>query len=93
MPNYEYKCFSCEHVFEEFLPIAKRSSPEKKACPSCGEKKVKQVILSCPNIAGEYGKDIHSAKGGFKDAMQRVCNAPGIKGSKKEKELKNRYGL
>lgn len=37
--------------------------------------------------------DIRKAKGGFKDAMQKVCEAPGIKGSRREKQLKDRYGL
>jgi hypothetical protein len=37
--------------------------------------------------------DIHKAKGGFKDAMQRVADAPGIKGSRRAKELKDKYNL
>lgn len=93
MPYYEYKCFSCEHIFEEFLPISKRNKPEKKPCSSCGEKKIKQVILSSPNVGVDFGVDIRKANGGFKDAMQRVCEAPGIKGSKRAKELKERYSL
>lgn len=93
MPFYDYKCTSCEHVFEQFLPMKKRNQPEKKPCPNCSNKTIKQTILSCPNVGIDYNMDIHRAKGGFKDAMQRVCEAPGIKGSRREKELKNRYGL
>ena len=93
MPTYEYKCSSCEYVFEDFLPIAKRTKPTKAPCPSCGEKKVKQAFITLPNIGVDMGVDIHKAKGGFKDAMQRVCSAPGIKGSRREKELKDRYNL
>jgi putative FmdB family regulatory protein len=93
MPYYDYKCYSCEHVFEEFLKMSERTKPEKKPCPACGEKKVKQAILTSPNVGIDFTVDIHKAKGGFKDAMQRVCEAPGIKNSKRAKQLKDRYGL
>lgn len=93
MPNYEYKCMNCENVFEHFSLIKDRSKPEKKPCTICGEKKIKQVILTVPFMQMDSRNDIHSAKGGFKDAMQRVTEAPGIKGSKRAKELKERYNL
>lgn len=93
MPTYEYRCNACQETFEEFLPLAKRKTPEKKACPCCGEKRVKQVVLSSPSVGVDLGKDIHKATGGFKDAMQKVCDAPGIKNSKRASELKARYNL
>jgi putative FmdB family regulatory protein len=93
MPTYEYRCGACQETFEEFLPLAKRKKPEQKPCPNCSEKRVKQTILSTPNVGVDMGKDIHKASGGFKDAMQKVCEAPGIKGSKREKDLKARYNL
>jgi hypothetical protein len=33
------------------------------------------------------------ATGQFKDIMQKVSQAPGIKGSARERALKNRYGI
>jgi hypothetical protein len=51
------------------------------------------VIISSPNVGVDFGMDIHKAKGGFKDAMQRVADAPGIKGSRRAKELKDKYNL
>jgi len=93
MPFYDYKCLSCQHAFEEFLPMKQRKKPETKPCTKCGEKRVQQVIVSSPNIGVDYSMDVHKAKGGFRDAMQRVADAPGIKGSKRAKELKDRYNL
>ena len=46
MPFYDYKCEKCEHTWEEMLKIKDHKKPEKKPCPKCGEKKVKQIILN-----------------------------------------------
>ena len=48
MPTYEYYCKSCEHRFDEFLMIKDRGKPEKKPCPACGEKTVKQGYFTPP---------------------------------------------
>ena len=93
MPFYDYKCSACQGVFELFLPMKQRKKPEVQPCPKCGEKRVQQIILSSPNVGVDLGMDIHKAKGGFKDAMQRVADAPGIKGSKRAKDLKDRFNL
>lgn len=93
MPTYEYKCKSCECVFEEFLPMTKRRTPTKKPCSNCGLKEVEQVILTCPSIGVDFGLDIHRATGGFKEAMNKVCETPGVKNSVRSKYLKDRYNL
>ena len=40
MPNYSFKCESCDHSFETFLKIAERDNPIKEPCPSCKKKKI-----------------------------------------------------
>lgn len=40
MPIYEYKCESCEKIFEE-LVLPGEKEPEK--CPECGTKTLKKV--------------------------------------------------
>ena len=93
MPFYDYKCTACEETFEMFVSMKERKKPETKPCPKCGEKKIKQTILSSPNVCVDLGMDIHKAKGGFKDAMQKIAEAPGIKGSRRAKDLKDRFNL
>lgn len=93
MPTYEYKCEKCDYYFEEFLQIKDRKKPEKKNCKNCGEKKIKQVCMTVPNVSVDSTIDIHKARGGFKDVIQRVAEAPGIKNSKRAKQLKDRYGV
>ena len=41
MPTYEYKCFACDHVFEQFQSIT--AAPIKR-CPQCGKAKVKRLL-------------------------------------------------
>ena len=92
MPFYDYKCEACGHIFEEMLKIKDHKKPEKKPCPNCKEKKVKQIILSAPNFAVDTDMRVtNKAKGGFKDVMQKSLS--GIKGTKAERYWKNRYGL
>jgi putative FmdB family regulatory protein len=92
MPFYDYKCLECQEKFELFVPMAKRKKAEKDPCPSCGVKRVKQVIESCPNVGVDMGKDIHKATGAFKDAMQRVAEAPGMS-KRRAADFKARYNL
>jgi putative FmdB family regulatory protein len=39
MPQYEFRCESCEKSFETTLTITERANLEVK-CPSCGSDKV-----------------------------------------------------
>jgi len=41
MPTYDYKCFACEHQFEQFQSI--KAEPIRK-CPRCGKLKVKRLL-------------------------------------------------
>jgi|APGre2960657505_1045072.scaffolds.fasta_scaffold73234_1 putative FmdB family regulatory protein len=92
MPNYEYLCHACHHTFEEFFKIDDRKKPEKRKCPACGEKKVKQECLTAPGMAMDPSMDVtRKASGGFKDVMEKTLK--GIKGTQAERYWKNRYGL
>ena len=41
MPTYDYQCFACNYVFEEFQKIT--ADPISK-CPKCSEEKVKRLV-------------------------------------------------
>jgi hypothetical protein len=92
MPFYDYRCEKCEHTWEEMLKIKDHKKPEKKPCPKCGEKSVKQIILSVPGFAVDTSMQVtNKATGGFKDVMQKTLS--GLKGTKAERYWKNRYGI
>ena len=54
MPAYDYKCKSCENVFEEFRTIAKRN--EVGECPECGSS---EVEMSFGNSSLKIGDPVH----------------------------------
>ena len=69
MPNYEYKCKTCEHRFEIWQAVGEAAPP----CPECGSE-VKKV-LHVPKLhfkgSGFYVTDLASekkAKAGSKPA-------------------------
>lgn len=42
MPNYEYRCRDCGHVFEQVEHVAEHTGPHK--CPKCESKNVEPVV-------------------------------------------------
>lgn len=41
MPIYEFRCDSCQHVFEELQMF---SDPDPEACPKCSAASVRRMI-------------------------------------------------
>jgi len=92
MPNYEYLCHACNYTFEEFFKMDDRKKPEKKPCPQCGKKKVKQECLTPPNMCMDPNMNVGTkATGGFKDVLSKALG--GMKGTKAEKYWKTKYGM
>ena len=76
MPNYEYMCGACDHVFEQTLTMADRAKPTKKPCPKCSKKKVEQYFgtppAACdPLRVGTVGK----VDNGFKEVISKIKKA------------------
>lgn len=42
MPIYEYKCKSCEHIFDELVPV--NTEGDLLKCPKCGEVGARRLI-------------------------------------------------
>ena len=61
MPNYEYRCMSCENQFEIWQEVGSSPPP----CPECG-KEVKKVFHPVRTIfkgSGFYVTDLRAEKG------------------------------
>jgi putative FmdB family regulatory protein len=95
MPFYDYKCEKCDHLFEEMLKVADRKKPERKKCPGCGASGcVKQHISGGTGMAIDTNHRVDgNATGAFKDVMERVIQSDGIRGSKREKYYRTRWGM
>jgi putative FmdB family regulatory protein len=47
MPIYEYRCASCEHIFDELVANAQAPAP---ACPKCGAGKSEKLMSAVGGI-------------------------------------------
>lgn len=62
MPTYDYQCFACNHVFEEFQKISDNAI---EICPQCGKKEVKRLVSATSfhlKGGGWYNSGYSSAK-------------------------------
>ena len=61
MPVYEYRCLTCDDIFERFFPSFQRAAEAEIACPTCEGKEVKRLI-SAPMFHGSgMGDDAFSS--------------------------------
>lgn len=82
MPNYDYGCTACEHIFDKIVPIADRMKPTEEPCPKCGaEGTIEFLILGAPVIQWSFaGSTIQSSNRtpeGFKDILRRIKKSKG----------------
>ena len=73
MPNYDYKCDSCGHAFEEFLAYEAREKPTGAPCPKCGDNEVKKIIGGFPGLAADTNMTPDKKTGGqWSEMMGRI---------------------
>ena len=51
MPVYEYRCLTCDDIFERFFPTFQRAAEATMTCPTCEGNEVKRLI-SAPMFRG-----------------------------------------
>ena len=92
---YEYSCRECKNVWEETLPMSEHEKPLKKKCPYCDAKKgnVFRHHSSAPAMQMDMQMDIKKPHnmGGFQDAMQRMVESPGVKGTPEAEIIKGKH--
>jgi len=92
---YEYKCRECEEIWEEILPMSKFDKPMKNKCPHCDAKKgsVYRHVSTAPAMQMDMQMDIKKPHnhGGFEDAMRRMIESPGVKGTPEAEILKGKH--
>jgi putative FmdB family regulatory protein len=84
MPTYEYKCFACDHTFEQFQSIT--AAPIKR-CPQCGKSKVKRLLGTGAGLifkgSGFYITDYRSES--YKNAAKSESGSSGSSGGGESK--------
>lgn len=74
MPNYAFKCESCDHEFETFLRMADSDKPLKEPCPSCKKKKIVKNWAEQKNSIG-YDMTLTPQKlhgGAWKEVIDKI---------------------
>jgi len=88
MPLYEYRCLSCEHVFDA---IQKFSDPPLTDCPECGKNVEKCVSTPALQFKGsgfyitDYTKATTSTAGGKAGGDKKPENTPTAKKTEAKK--------
>ena len=75
MPFYNYVCGSCDHRFEEFLPMKNRGKPCRNSCPSCGERSIKQYVPSAPVAIDPVRLGVRRPDAGFREVISKIRGA------------------
>ena len=71
MPAYDYKCKSCENIFEQFRSISKRNDPSE--CPKCGSTEVEMAFGTCSlNIGDPVHLGVYKTDSGWKELLTRM---------------------
>jgi len=92
MPEYQYKCDSCNYSFDIYQKI---NSPTKKTCPKCKAKSLYKifgsVLVFCNNVntIGQLAEKNKRTKGKGKDqkTMKEKISESGIEKVKKDAKI------
>jgi putative FmdB family regulatory protein len=75
MPNYDYKCSSCQHQFEQFQKIDDRKKPCKLACPSCNQSSTIDLVIGAPAVCDPVKIGTKKTDKGWKEVLDKVRKA------------------
>lgn len=82
MPIYQYKCNSCENVFEELRKISEYAAPCAKPCPQCEKGGVvERYIGSAPALSKTGAKTNLRVSDDFNHVLNRMHKFYKTKGS------------
>ena len=77
--TYTFKCETCEHTWEESIPMKDMDVPLSKPCPSCeAEGVIKRIIAFAPRIAYDGAKTVQQRAGsGWNDTLLKIKKGSG----------------
>lgn len=76
MPMYDYKCTSCDELYEKNVKIAEMNAPQE--CPYCGSHESEKFIGGAPAIGDSIRMGITKPSDGFRDRLREIHkNTPG----------------
>ena len=72
MPMYNYKCTTCETVFDAFKKMSERNECSDLVCPECNAKGSSEYVMSAPMIVSDVGSLLSKTDNGWKEVLSKV---------------------
>ena len=72
MPNYDYMCKECDHVWEEQQTVASRNVHRYNPCPNCGTSEDIVLVVGSPRIGDPVQLGIRRPEKGFLENLKRI---------------------
>ena len=78
MGVYNYRCSSCEHLFDEVHKMDDRKIPVESPCPKCGsEGTVSQYFSKAAHVGDPFALGKIKLDDGMKNVLDKVRRVPG----------------
>jgi putative FmdB family regulatory protein len=74
MPNYDYRCLTCDKIEERLVSIAKKDDPLFCSCEEKGE--LKRMVSAPPTVYDSINP-IKRAGSGWNDVLARIAKNSG----------------
>lgn len=72
MPLYDYKCKSCDELFEKNVKIAQMNEPQE--CPYCGKEDSEKFIGGAPALGDPVRLGLVKPSDGFRDVLRNIAD-------------------
>ena len=73
MPNYEYECKICSHLFDHILSVAKRFDPRSWTCPECHEPECFILLIGTPSFADPVSLSVRRPPAHVEDRLKQIA--------------------
>ena len=72
MPNYDYECTYCGHVFESQRTIKNRKVPQNECCPSCQNAGLVKLKVGSASIEDSMRLGIKNPPGDVAERLRDI---------------------
>ena len=82
MPNYDYECTYCGHVFESQRTIKNRKVPQNECCPSCQNAGLVKLKVGSASIIDSMRLGIKKPPGDVAERLRDINKQHGGDGGR-----------
>ena len=82
MPNYDYECTYCNHVFESHRTIKNRKVPQNECCPACQNAGLVKLKIGAAKIIDSIRLGIKKPPGDVAERLRDISKEHGGDGGR-----------